>query len=91
MLKSKIFRYIFTTVVFLYSILFIFGCSHNLQANGVWLVSPYFSLGYGSFACVRENTKVTQINDTTKDSSKTTQTLEVKDQTTGYDVELSKK
>ena len=91
MLKNKNFRYIFTTVVFFYFLLFIFGCSHNLQANGVWLVSPYFSLGYGSFACVRENTKVVQVNDTTKDSSKVTQTLEVGEQTTGYDVELSKK
>lgn len=67
------------------------GCSHNLQANGLWLVSPYFSVGYGSFACVKDNTKVTQINDTKKDSSKVTQTLEVGEQTTGYDVELSKK
>lgn len=67
------------------------GCSHNLQANGLWLVSPYFSVGYGSFACVKDNTKVTQVNDTTKDSSKVTQILEVGEQTTGYDVELSKK
>lgn len=81
----------YKVLILAFLMLVLSGCGHNLQANGLWLVSPYFSVGYGSFACVKDNTKVTQVNDAKKDSSKVTQILEVGEQTTGYDVELSKK
>ena len=81
----------YKVLILAFLMLVLSGCGYNLQANGLWLVSPYFSVCYGSFACVKDNTKVTQVNDAKKDSSKVTQILEVGEQTTGYDVELSKK
>lgn len=66
------------------------GCGHNLQAKGLWFVTPYMSIGYGSMAVVKSNTTVVQNEDTNKESCKFSSKMIVGQQTTGYDVELQK-
>lgn len=66
------------------------GCGHNLQAKGLWFVTPYMSIGYGSIAVVKSNTTVIQNEDTTRESCKFSSKMIVGQQTTGYDVELQK-
>lgn len=72
------------------SALLLSGCGHNLQAKGLWFVTPYMSIGYGSIAVVKSNTTVIQNEDTTRESCKFSSKMIVGQQTTGYDVELQK-
>lgn len=77
-------------IIILISLVLLCGCSHNLQAKGLWFVTPYMSIGYGSMAVVKSNTTVIQNEDTRKDNCKFISKMVVGQQTTGYDVELQK-
>jgi hypothetical protein len=81
---------IITSLFSLFILILLSGCGHNLQAKGLWFVTPYMSIGYGSMAVVKSNTTVVQNEDTNKDNCKFSSKMIVGQQTTGYDVELQK-
>lgn len=80
----------YKVLILAFLMLVLSGCGHNLQAKGLWFVTPYMSIGYGSMAVVKSNTTVIQNEDTNKESCKFSSKMIVGQQTTGYDVELSK-
>lgn len=71
-------------------ILFVSGCAHNINVQGLGIACPYGAMGYGTFSCVKDSVKVTNTEETTKEGIKTTNSFETGKQTTGYDVELEK-
>ena len=60
------------------------GCSHNIHVKGWGFASPCGAVGYGSFACVKDNTTVELSEKTPQAESKSK--FVVGNQTTGYDV-----
>lgn len=87
---SKAILVIFVVAVITFFILLLSGCGHNLQAKGLWFVTPYMSVGYGSMAVVKSNTTVIQNEDSSKDNFKFSSKMTVGQQTTGYDVDALK-
>lgn len=67
------------------------GCAHNINASGVYAACPYGAIGYGTFTCSKDNVEVKSTEESTKEGVKITNEFKVGDQTTGYDVELTKK
>lgn len=67
------------------------GCSHNIYAKGVGAATPYFALGYGEISCVKDNVTITSKESVKPDGSvEMSSNFTVKDQVTGYDVEIAK-
>jgi hypothetical protein len=70
------------------AVLLLTGCAHNIHVQGFGVACPYGAIGYGTFSCVKDNTKVISTEKTTKDGIETRSEFTVGKQTTGYDVEL---
>ena len=65
------------------------GCSHNSEARGFYIATPYFAAGYGSFVCVKDNVQIESSESVNGDSVDTTHKFIVNRQRNGYDVELA--